>query len=75
VLPHDTIVVTEPQGHAMDIVIDSARQEPCEETALALKYFIRQLYTALICHNVESEPFRSPVLSFCAMLTCQLSVE
>ena len=69
VLPHDTIIVTEPQTQAMDAVMDSARQEPCAETDLALKHSIGRLYMVLICHNVGSEPFRSPVLSFCAMLS------
>jgi hypothetical protein len=36
---------------------------------VALKHTIRRLYLALICHTVGSVPFRSPVLSFCAMLS------
>src|ERR1700712_3695415 len=36
---------------------------------LALKYAVRRLYLALICHTVGSVPFKSPVLSFCAMLS------
>ena len=40
-----------------------------EEAELALKHAIRRLYLALICHTVGSVPFKSPVLSFCAMLS------
>lgn len=39
------------------------------EAELALKHAIRQLYLALICHTVGSVLFKSPVLSFCAMLS------
>lgn len=35
----------------------------------ALKSAVRQFYVALICHDVGSRPFQSPVLSFCAMLS------
>ncbi|EXK78037.1 hypothetical protein FOQG_17267 [Fusarium oxysporum f. sp. raphani 54005] len=34
-----------------------------------LKCAIRAFYISLICHTVGSKPFRSPVLSFCAMLS------
>jgi hypothetical protein len=54
---------------AMDAITDYARQELCAEADLALEHSIRQLYMALICQNIESEPFRSPILSFCAMLS------
>ncbi len=40
-----------------------------EEAELALKYTIRRSYLALICHTIGSVPFKSPVLSFCAMLS------
>lgn len=40
-----------------------------EEAELALKHTIRRLYLALICQTVGSVPFKSPVLSFCAMLS------
>ena len=40
-----------------------------EEAELALKHAIRRLYLALICQTVGSVPFKSPVLSFCAMLS------
>lgn len=35
---------------------------------LLLKHAIRRLYMALICQTVGSVPFKSPVLSFAAML-------
>ncbi|OBT60238.1 hypothetical protein VE03_10596 [Pseudogymnoascus sp. 23342-1-I1] len=43
--------------------------EDAEEAELALKHVICRLYLALICHTVGSVPFKSPVLSFCAMLS------
>ena len=39
-----------------------------EDDAL-LQHAVRQLYLALICQIVGSVPFKSPVLSFCAMLS------
>lgn len=35
----------------------------------AAQHAVRQLYLTFICHTVGSLPFRSPVLSFCAMLS------
>lgn len=69
VVPHDTIAVTESQLQAIGAIMDALRLGPGEEADLALKRSIRRLYMALICHHVGSEPFRSPVLSFCAMLS------
>jgi len=40
-----------------------------ETSEPALKYTIRRLYLALICHVVGSVLFKSPVLSFCAVLS------
>jgi hypothetical protein len=40
-----------------------------EETKLVLKYTIRRLYLALICHTISSMPFKSLVLSFYVMLS------
>ncbi|OBT59851.1 hypothetical protein VE03_10446, partial [Pseudogymnoascus sp. 23342-1-I1] len=39
------------------------------DVSLKLKHAVRQFYLALICHTVGSVPFRSPVLSFWAMLS------
>jgi hypothetical protein len=40
-----------------------------EEAKLALKHAIQRLYLALICYIVGSVPFKSSVLSFCAILS------
>jgi hypothetical protein len=40
-----------------------------EEHDIKLKHAIRKLYISLICQTVGSRPFRSAVLSFCAMLS------
>ena len=69
VLPRDVIQPTAPQIQAMDEIIEALAIEDEEEAELALKHAIRRLYLALICHTVGSVPFKSPVLSFCAMLS------
>jgi hypothetical protein len=67
-LPRDTIESTAPQLQAMgEIVAALANNEDEEE--VALKHAIRRLCLALICQTVGSVPFKSPVLSFCAMLS------
>ena len=53
----------------MDQIIEALALEGEEEAKPALKHAIRRLYLALICQTVGSVPFRSPVLSFCAMLS------
>jgi hypothetical protein len=40
-----------------------------KEAELALKYVIRRFYLALICYIVSSVLFKSPVLSFCVILS------
>ena len=40
-----------------------------DEDDVLLKHAVRRLCLALICQTVGSVPFRSPVLSFCAMLS------
>jgi hypothetical protein len=40
-----------------------------EEAKLALKHAIQRLYLALICYTINSVPFKSPVLSFCVILS------
>ena len=69
VLPKDVIQPTAPQIQAMDEIMEALAVEDEEEAELALKHAIRRLYLALICHTVGSVPFKSPVLSFCAMLS------
>jgi len=68
-LPRDVIQPTRQQIQAMDEIMEALALEDEEEAELALKHAIRRLYLALICHTVGSVPFKSPVLSFCAMLS------
>lgn len=68
-LPRDIIQPTTLQAQAMGDIIQALEQTESEGAELALKRAIRQLYQALICQVIGSEPFRSPVLSFCAMLS------
>jgi hypothetical protein len=69
VLPKDVIQPTALQIQAMDEIMAALAVEDGEEAELALKHAIRRLYLALICQVVGSVPFKSPVLSFCAMLS------
>lgn len=85
VLPRDVIEPTSQQQQAMDGIIDALREQDRErerrrnrpggeeedndERDAELKYAIRNFYMALICQTVGSRPFRSAVLSFCAMLS------
>ncbi|TVY12645.1 hypothetical protein LARI1_G008837, partial [Lachnellula arida] len=57
------------QIQAMGEIIEALALEDKEEAELALKHAIRRLYLALICYTISSVPFKSPVLSFCAMLS------
>jgi hypothetical protein len=68
VLPRDVIQPTALQIEAIDEIIEALALEDEEEAELALKHAIRRLYLALICHTIGNMPFKSPVLSFCAML-------
>jgi hypothetical protein len=45
-----------------------------DDNNVELKCAIRAFYISLICHTVGSKPFRSPVLSFCAMLSRRKSL-
>ena len=61
----------ESQQKALRDVIKAAMDkldENKEDVDAVLKHFLRRFFFALICHVVESVPFKSPVLSFCAML-------
>ena len=69
VLSRDVIQPTAPQIQAMDEIMEALALEEEEEAELALKHAIRRSYLALICHTVGSVPFKSPVLSFYAMLS------
>lgn len=69
VLPRDVIKPTTLQIQAMDEIMEALAVEDREEAEPALKHAIRRLYLALICHTVGSVPFKSPMLSFCAMLS------
>jgi superfamily II DNA helicase RecQ len=68
-LPQDIIQPIAQQVQAMDEIREALALEDAEEATLALKHAIRRLYLALICQTVGSVPFKSPVLSFCAMLS------
>jgi hypothetical protein len=67
-LPRDVIQPTAQQMQAMDEIIEALTLEDGEAAELALKHAVRRLYLALICQVVGNVPFRSPVLSFSAML-------
>ncbi|KFY12187.1 hypothetical protein V491_06882 [Pseudogymnoascus sp. VKM F-3775] len=69
VLPRDVIRPTKTQTQAMDEIMAALAVVDAEEAELALKHAIRRPYLALICDTVCSVPFKSPVLSFCAMLS------
>ncbi|KAJ3453736.1 hypothetical protein MRS44_018368 [Fusarium solani] len=81
VLPRDVIEPTPQQQRAIEGIIDalreqdemakekSADEEDNEERDAELKHVIRNFYVSLICQTVGSRPFRSAVLSFCAMLS------
>jgi hypothetical protein len=67
-LPADVIQSITQQLQAMDEIITALRHKDRETSEPGLKHAIRRLYLALIYHFVGSVPFKSPVLSFCAML-------
>jgi hypothetical protein len=69
VLPRDVIQPTAPQIQAIDEIIEALAVKDKEEAELALTHAIWRLYLALICHTVDSVPFKSPVLSFYTMLS------
>jgi hypothetical protein len=69
VLPKDVIQPIAPQIQAIGEIIEALVLEDKEEAELALKHAIWQLYLALICHTVSSVPFKSPILSYYAMLS------
>jgi hypothetical protein len=68
-LPADVIQPTTQQLQAIDEIITALNYKDREISKPALKYAIRRLYLALIYQVVGSVPFKSLVLSFCAMLS------
>jgi hypothetical protein len=64
-LPQDVIQPTPQQTQAMDKIMAAVESDD----ELSLKQAIRRFYMALICQTVGSVPFKSPVLSFAAMLS------
>ncbi|KFY96400.1 hypothetical protein V500_02461 [Pseudogymnoascus sp. VKM F-4518 (FW-2643)] len=64
-LPGQVIRLTAEQKRALQEIVDALKNE---DDAL-LKHAVRRFYLALICQTVGSVPFRSAVLSFCAMLS------
>lgn len=71
VLPGDVIELTGAQQRAMEKIMGILQRDDVdgEEAQAQLRHAVRQLYVAMICHVVGSVPFRSSVLSFCAMLS------
>lgn len=72
-LPSDVLQPTRQQRQAMDEIITALDYRDRETSEPALKHAIRRLYLALICHVVGSVLFKSPVLSFCAILSRKVS--
>ena len=78
-LPQDVIESTQAQREAMDKMFEVLRLQDDDDHAggedakpgldLALEHAVRTFYTRLICDDVGSACFRSPVLSFCAMIS------
>jgi superfamily II DNA or RNA helicase len=78
-LPQDVISPTDEQRRAMDSMFQILRklgpgiapttEEEEKVENEALRPAIRKFYMHLICHTVRGQPFQSPVLSFCAMLS------
>jgi hypothetical protein len=53
----------------MDEIIKALTLKDKKKAELAFKHAIWRLYLALICYIINSVPFKSAVLSFCAMLS------
>jgi hypothetical protein len=69
VLPRDVIQPTALQIQAIDKIMEALVLKDKEKVELVLKHTIRRFYLALICYTISSVPFKSLVLSFCAMLS------
>jgi len=69
-LPQDIIEPTSQQLQAMEAVVYALnKQDQEQEDKESLKHAVRKLCLSLICQTVGSIPFKSVVLSFCAMLS------
>ena len=78
ILPQDIIETTRRQREAIDEIHKALREEDkwvgedatdADDYNEELESAIRKFYVSLICHTVGSAHFRSPVISFCAMLS------
>lgn len=72
VLPNEVIEPDQEQREAMEDMFEAVRDDggkPIEGENPRLEHAIRRFYMRLICHHVGSAHFRSPVLSFCAMIS------
>jgi hypothetical protein len=81
VLPRDVIESTSWQQKAIQSIINTLRKQDKisrdrsgsygnkEERDIELKRAIHTFYISLICQTVGSRPFRSAILSFCAILS------
>jgi hypothetical protein len=67
-VPKQVIQPMEAQQKALRDAIKAATDKTDDNEDVALKHFLQRFFLALICHVVGSVPFRSPILSFCAML-------
>ena len=78
-LPSEIVRESDLQARAWGRMMEALAMidaEGCDDEAAtakaahaALMSAVRQFYVSLICHDVGSTPFQSPVLSFCAMLS------
>jgi Orsellinic acid/F9775 biosynthesis cluster protein D/Helicase conserved C-terminal domain/DEAD/DEAH box helicase len=68
-LPKEVIQPTSQQERMMQEIIKLAEvPNDDDDDEATLKHALQNFFLALICHTVGSVPFRSPILSFCAML-------
>ncbi|WKT54184.1 Helicase superfamily 1/2, ATP-binding domain [Fusarium oxysporum f. sp. vasinfectum] len=72
IVPRDTIEATSMQQQAMKNIISILRRQDKMGNGVVdgdceLKHAIRKFCISLICQTVGSRPFRSAILSFCAM--------
>jgi hypothetical protein len=67
-MPKDIIQPTAQEAQVMEEIVDALALGKEDKDDVLLKRAVRRLYLALICQTVGSVPFKSRVLSFCAML-------
>jgi hypothetical protein len=67
-LPQDVIQLTAQQKKTFQEVINAAGATGDDAADVRLKQVLWRFFLALICYVVGSVLFRSPILSFCAML-------